>query len=361
MIRVDIERRLGAFALRAAFDAGAGVTALFGRSGAGKSTLINAIAGLVRPERGHIEIDGECLFDQARHIDLPAHRRRIGYVFQEGRLFPHLTVRQNLLYGRRRSQLLEHATTLEQVLDLLGIEALLARRPANLSGGEKQRVAIGRALLASPRLLLMDEPLASLDTARKTEVLHYIERLRDELRLPIFYVSHAVEEVMRVADTVVVLENGKVAAAGATAKVMAHLDPGLAGNSTDEAVVVEAVVAQRDVAYGVITLTFDGGTLVVTDVSAAPGERLRIRIRARDVALALAAPVDSSISNVLRGLVRSVRVNGAHADVEVQVGGTLIVSRITRLSAERLALAVGTPVYVLLKSMALERGDLGYA
>jgi molybdate transport system ATP-binding protein len=205
ILEVDIEHRLGAFELDIHFRSGRGLTALFGRSGAGKTSIVNVIAGLVRPERGRIVVDGSALIDTERGIRVRAHRRRVGYVFQEDRLFPHLTVRQNLLFGRWFAIGTTPVARLDDVVDLLGIGALLDRRPARLSGGEKQRVAIGRALLASPRLLLMDEPLASLDASRKDEILPYIERLRDQAGVPIVYVSYSVAEVTRLASTIVLI------------------------------------------------------------------------------------------------------------------------------------------------------------
>jgi molybdate transport system ATP-binding protein len=228
-ILVDVEKKVSAgFALAARFETSGRVTALFGRSGAGKSTLVNIIAGLLRPDRGRIEIDGQTLFDGEQRIDIPTRKRRVGYVFQEGRLFPHLSVRSNLLYGRRFTPARSRWGSLDEIVDLLGIETLLDRRPASLSGGEKQRVAIGRALLSSPRLLLMDEPLAALDQERKGEILPFIERLRDRMQMPIVYVSHAVDEVSRIADTVVLLEDGKVVAVGGVNEVLASRIEGLA-------------------------------------------------------------------------------------------------------------------------------------
>lgn len=217
---VDVEHEQGAFRLAAGFAAPGGVTALFGRSGSGKTTLMRIIGGLVRPRLGRVVVAGETLVDTARGIMVPPHRRRIGYVFQEGRLFPHLTVRQNLLFGRWFASRREPGTELEAIVDLLGIGHILNRRPGALSGGETQRVAIGRALLAKPRLLLMDEPLASLDDARKAEILPFIARLRDEARVPIVYVSHARTEVAHLADTVVLLEDGRVTAAGPSAEIL---------------------------------------------------------------------------------------------------------------------------------------------
>lgn len=213
-ILVDVEHEQGAFRLAVAFSAPAGVTALFGRSGSGKTTLVRIVGGLVRPRHGRVVVGGETLVDTARGIVVPPHRRRIGYVFQEGRLFPHLTVRQNLLFGRWFAPRREPATEPGAIVDLLGLGHILHRRPGALSGGETQRVAIGRALLAKPRLLLMDEPLASLDDARKAEILPFIARLRDETRVPIVYVSHARAEVARLADTVVMMEDGRITAAG---------------------------------------------------------------------------------------------------------------------------------------------------
>ena len=207
-------KRLGDFALGARFESAGGITAVFGPSGAGKTTLVNAIAGLIAPDRGRIAIDGTVLFDSERRINLPPHRREIGYIFQEGRLFPHLSVSHNLDYGRRMRGLPEDAKQLERIVSLLDIGHLLERRPGKLSGGERQRVAIGRALLARPRLLLLDEPLASLDAARKREILPYLERMRDEVGVPMVYVSHQAAELRRIATAVVRLEAGRVAAAG---------------------------------------------------------------------------------------------------------------------------------------------------
>jgi molybdate transport system ATP-binding protein len=214
MLAVDVEKRLGDFSLLARFQTGSGVTAVFGPSGAGKTTLVNMISGLVAPDRGRIAIDDTVLFDAAKRINLPPHRRRIGYVFQEGRLFPHLSVKHNLDYGRRMRGLPPDLAQLARIISLLDIGNLIDRRPGKLSGGERQRVAIGRALLMRPRLLLLDEPLASLDVARKREILPYLERLRDEVGVPMVYVSHRAAELRRIATSVVRLIGGKVEAAG---------------------------------------------------------------------------------------------------------------------------------------------------
>ena len=214
MLAVEIEKRLGDFTLSARFESAGGITAVFGPSGAGKTTLVNAIAGLIAPDRGRIAIDGTVLFDSERRINLAPHRREIGYIFQEGRLFPHLSVSRNLDYGRRMRGLPADKKQFERIVSLLDIGHLLERRPGKLSGGERQRVAIGRALLTRPRLLLLDEPLASLDAARKREILPYLERMRDEVGVPMVYVSHQAAELRRIATSVVRLEAGRVAAAG---------------------------------------------------------------------------------------------------------------------------------------------------
>jgi molybdate transport system ATP-binding protein len=214
MLSVDVQKRLGEFDLAAKFESAGSVTALFGASGSGKTTIVNMIAGLVTPDRGRIALDGDVLFDGAARINVPAHRRRIGYVFQEGRLFPHLSVAQNLDYGRWMSGHPADATERERIVALLDIGHLLPRRPGHLSGGERQRVAVGRALLTKPRLLLLDEPLASLDRARKLEILPYLARLRDEARVPMVYVSHQAGEILRLASQVVRIDDGRVLASG---------------------------------------------------------------------------------------------------------------------------------------------------
>jgi molybdate transport system ATP-binding protein len=249
-LAVDIRHRLGQFLLDVQFKAEGGLIALFGRSGSGKTSIVNIIAGLTRPDHAYIEIDGTVLEDTGSRISVPRHRRRVGYVFQEGRLFPHLTVRQNLLYGRWFAGIRAPGAEFERVVELLGVGHLSDRRPGRLSGGEKQRVAIGRALLAEPRILLMDEPLASLDEDRKGEILPYLERLRDQSRIPIVYVSHSVAEVARLATTIVLVAGGKVAAAGPTAAVMQRLDLSALTHLEDAGAVIEATVERHDDAAG---------------------------------------------------------------------------------------------------------------
>ena len=359
-LTVDIERRLGLFRLAVAFEAGGGVTALFGRSGAGKTSVVNAIAGVLRPDRGRILVDDQAVFDDARGIDVPTSRRRIGYVFQEGRLFPHLSVHQNLRYGRLFSAEARRPDHFEHVVDLLGLRELLDRRPGNLSGGEKQRVAIGRALLSNPRLLLLDEPLASLDAHRRSEILQYIELMRDEVRIPIIYVSHSVEEVVRVADVVVLMSGGEVVKVGTAEEVMGRPDLRPAAGTFEGGAVIDAKVIEQDLRYDLATLAFEGGTLTVTNVDALVGEPVRVRIRARDVSIALRRPHDISIQNILEGTVREIGPErGGAVDVAITVGGTVLRARVTQRAVDTLGLAPGRGVYALVKAVSLARTDAG--
>jgi molybdate transport system ATP-binding protein len=361
-IEVDVAKRLGAFELEAAFSSDAVVTALFGRSGCGKTTVLNMIAGLLRPERGRIAVGDRLLYDSASGTDLPPAQRRIGYVFQDGLLLPHLNVRQNLLYGRYFTPEAERWADFEKIVALLDLQPLLERRPGNLSGGEKQRVAIGRALLASPRLLLMDEPLASLDAGRRGEILYYIERLRDEIGLPIVYVSHEIEEVVRLAEHMVLLSSGGVAAAGPVRELMGRIELRRVIGRYEGGAVVEARVAEQDLASGLARLSFTGGELLVADVDALVGETLRVRVRARDVSIALERPKDISILNCLRGRILEIGAEpGASVDIRLDVAGTAIIARITRHSANTLRLATGQEVWALVKSVSLDRHSVGYA
>ena len=361
-IETDIALRAGAFSLEARFESEAGVTVLFGRSGSGKTTLLNAIAGLVRPDRGRIAVGGEIFFDSAARTWLPPEKRRIGYVFQEGRLLPHLSVRHNLLYGRWFTPPAERYVELDRVVHLLDLDKLLERRAHGLSGGEKQRVAIGRALLASPRLLLMDEPLASLDAARKGEILHYIERLRDEVGIPIVYVSHAIEEVTRLADTLVLISDGRVTGVGPAGELAARLDVRPQLGRYEGGAVISARVVAQDLDSGLARLAFDGGELLTPDLDALVGEAVRVRIRARDVSIALERPRGISMLNCLAGTVAEIGGDaGSSADVRIAVGGTAIIARITRHSIGALELAPGKPVYALVKAVSLDRHSVGYA
>jgi molybdate transport system ATP-binding protein len=358
-LAIDIKHRLENFQIDARFETGGGLIALFGRSGAGKTSIVNVIAGLIRPDHGSVTIDGIAVVDTARGIFVPRHKRRIGYVFQEGRLFPHLTVRRNLLYGRWFAPQGERRDDLDRVVDLLGIDSVMERRPAKLSGGEKQRVAIGRALLASPRLLLMDEPLASLDEARKAEILPYIERLRDESGVPIVYVSHSVPEVARLASAVVVMSAGSVAAVGPTGEIMQRLDLFPLTGRTEAGAIIEATVERHDEAFGLTVLRSRAGLWRLPRLGLAPGERLRLRVRARDVMLATKAPESISALNVIAGVVADIGVGeGPVIDVRLDCNGEALLAKLTRYSVEQLQLQPGMAVFALVKSVAFDRRNL---
>ena len=359
-IDVALNHRLAAFTLDVGFTvSGPGITVLFGPSGSGKSTTISAIAGLLQPERGRVSINGEFLLDTERGLFVPVRKRRIGYVFQEGRLFPHMSVRSNLLFGWRRSRPRPHRQEIGHVVDLLGVAPLLGRRPHTLSGGERQRVALGRALLSNPKLLLLDEPLAALDEARKAEIMPYLERLRDEARIPILYVSHSVDEVSRLANQIIALNEGRVAAQGAVIDVMTRLDLFPITGRFEAGAVIEARIARHDERDSLTEVVFDGGRLTVPRIDRAVGETVRIRIRARDVIVALTEPRDISANNVLPATVVEIRSDpGAYADVKLACGAAMLMARITRRSLERLALAPGAHAFAIVKSVAIDRRSI---
>ncbi len=354
-IRAQFRLAWPGFALDVDLDLPAsGVTAVFGPSGCGKTTLLRCIAGLERGA-GRLEVNGETWQDANNF--LPTHRRPLGYVFQDARLFAHLTVRGNLDYGMRRA--LRHpagadSRPFDSIVELLGLGPLLDRYPERLSGGEQQRGAIARALLAAPRLLLMDEPLASLDLARKQEILPYLERLRDELEMPVLYVSHAADEVARLADHIVVLEGGRAVAQGPLGETLARLDlPIRLGEEVGA--VFNATVAERDAEWHLARVEFDGGELWVRDSGAALGSRVRVRVLARDVSVAASRHDDVSIMNMLPATVAAYAGEDHPALVLVQlhVGGTALLARLTRRSAQRLDLAPGRRVWVQIKAVAL--------
>jgi len=362
MIEIDVSRRLGEFQIEVDIAVEAtGITALFGQSGAGKTALVDMLAGLSRPDRGRIAIDDQVLFDAARRIDVPPERRRIGYVFQEDRLFPHMSVRANLEYGLRRAPAPARRIGFDQVVDVLDVRALLERRPRRLSGGEKQRISIGRALLANPRLLLMDEPLASLDGKRKNEILPFIERLSAEFAVPIIYVSHSAEEIVRLADTLVLLSDGRVAAVGAVEDLMSRLDLRPLTGRYEAGSVIAARVSGKDATFGLAHLAFPGGVLRVPLAGLALGRDVRIRVRARDVTLSSIRPEGLSTLNIFEGTVMEIGGDaepGPLVDVRVDIGVPLW-ARITRRALHDLGLAPGKTVYTLIKAVAIDHGSLG--
>lgn len=331
---------------------GRGVTALFGHSGSGKTTLLRLMAGLERAPDGEIAVNGQVWQDAETF--LPTHLRPLGYVFQEASLFPHLSIRRNLEFGRSRVAAAERRVSLEQAIELLGIGHLLERRPDSLSGGERQRVGIARALAVSPRILLMDEPLAALDLARKQEILPFLEKLHDELEIPVVYVSHAPDEVARLADHLVVMDAGRAVASGPLTDTLARLDlPIRLGE--DAGVVLDGVVEQRDARWHLARVAFPGGALWVRDGGHDPGHPVRVRILARDVSLALARHEGTSILNILPGVVREIAddAHPAQVVVRLEVGGSPVLARLTRRSAQILGLTPGQGVYAQIKAVAL--------
>ncbi|GAA3852871.1 molybdenum ABC transporter ATP-binding protein [Celeribacter arenosi] len=357
MLTVDIRQRLGAFDLTARFDAPQGITALFGASGAGKTSVINAISGLSMPDEGRITLGDTVLFDAKSGINLPAHQRGIATVFQDARLFPHMSVARNLGYGRRYARTPLGEAEEARIIDMLGIRPLLDRRPAKLSGGERQRVALGRALFSAPRLLLADEPLAALDRDRKAGILPYFERLRDEAGLPVLYVSHSVFEVARLASQVVVLGAGRVIATGAPADVLS--DPALLPDGDREAgALISARVVSHD-SDGLSALDAGGVAFFLPQVPANIGVEVRVRISASDVMLARDRPLDISALNVVSGRIVGFRDGGeASVLVTLETPAGPLFARITKRSVAAMALEEGQKVFAVVKTIAIAKGDM---
>ncbi len=352
MINISVQKNLGGFMLDASFEAPMGVTAIFGRSGSGKTSIVNAVAGLLRPDAGRISVGDTILFDSSGRVDLTPQRRRIGYVFQDARLFPHMSVQRNLTYGGNHES--------EKVIAVLGLEDLLNRMPAGLSGGERQRVALGRALMCDPQVLLMDEPLAALDAPRKAEILPYIERLRDDVKIPILYVSHDVSEVARVATTLVVLENGKVAAVGPVGAVLSQPETVPLVGVRAAGAVITTRVAGRLLDDGLTELVFSGGRLLLPGTFGTLGQTVRLRIPAQDVILAKQAPEGLSALNVLPVQVTRIEQGrGPGVAVGLKAGDDHLLARVTRRSADRMGLAVGQQIFAIIKATAVGPEDIG--
>lgn len=359
MIELDIALKAGAFDLDVAFQNGGGISALFGPSGSGKTLTLKLIGGLLRPDSGTIKLDGRVLADTKRGVFVAPHRRRMGVVFQDSHLFPHLSVRQNLRFGRWFAPRGEPAIDFDAVVEILAIGELLSRHPAGLSGGERQRVAIGRALLCAPKLLLFDEPLAALDMARKLEILPLIERLRDEFAVPIVYVSHAIEEVARLANFVVVLDAGRVKAKGAPGEVFGALGGDSPWSRFDRISVLTMKVCGENAAYGLTELQHPAGTIWLAGPAGRAGGKVRIIVRATDVVLATRPPHDLSVRSFLSGQIGSIEKNGPLAAVEIVLdGGGRLYAVTTRHALDELGLDRGARLFALIKTSALDERQI---
>ncbi|MBF6030926.1 molybdenum ABC transporter ATP-binding protein [Pseudomonas sp. P115] len=357
MIDVRLQLKYSGFALDVDLHLpGRGVTALYGHSGSGKTTCLRCIAGLERAEDGFIQINDEVWQDSRNGLFVAPHKRALGYVFQEASLFPHLSVRANLEFGLKRIPRQQRRVDMAHATELLGIGHLLDRHPQHLSGGERQRIGIARALLTSPKLLLMDEPLAALDSQRKSEILPYLERLHDELDIPVLYVSHAQDEVARLADHIVLLNDGKALASGPIGETLARLDLPMASGD-DAGVVINGTVSAYDEHYQLLTLQLPDSPLHMR-VAHAPlvlGKALRVKVQARDVSLSLQAEEHSSILNRLPvTVVQELGAdNQAHVLVRLNAGGTPLLARITRFSRDQLQLRPGLALWAQIKAVAV--------
>jgi molybdate transport system ATP-binding protein len=354
MLRIALNKQLGSFGLDVRFELPTpGVVALFGPSGCGKSTTINIIAGLMAADRGLVALDDAVLLDTERRVDLAAERRRIGYVFQDAKLFPHLSVGANLRYAERRARGAPYVS-FDRVIGLLDLEPLIRRRTHQLSGGERQRVAIARALLSQPRLLLLDEPLASLDRERREEVLPYLESLRDRLAIPMVYVSHQFDEVLRLATHIVLMQSGTVTAQGSIGEM--SLDRHLRSIIGPDAVgaVIDGVVIGDDTLSGLTRVRVGGGELRVQAAGIAPGTTLRVQLLARDIIVSTKMPQFLSVRNNLKGVVTEIEDDGVSSDlISMDIGGTQIMARVTKAATRELALSPGLPAWALVKSVSL--------
>lgn len=362
VLSIAVQKQEGPFALDVELEASAGVTGIIGPSGAGKSMLLSTIAGLADPDEGTIRLDGQILFDTARNINLSPEHRELGMVFQDARLFPHMTVRSNLTFSRRQSR--AALSALDEIVDLLDIGSLLSRRPHHLSGGEKQRVAIGRALLSSPAALLMDEPLASLDLARRREIMPFLERLRHRFDLPILYVSHNLDETLRLADSVIVMDQGQVLARGSVEETLSRIDVqslilgGVKSNEHPEPVTIAAATIGKQSDDGLFAIETPWGALTAPNITGRYGDQVRLRIRARDLVLSTTEPAGLSIRNVIAGEVGTMTEAGA-AQIDVLVRPSYepnaqpVWARITKRAATELNLQPGLPIWALLKAVVL--------
>jgi molybdate transport system ATP-binding protein len=362
MLSVAVKKTRGSFALEAQFELPTpGVVTLFGRSGCGKSTLVDVIAGLLQADTGHVVLDDHVLLDTARRIEVRPEDRRLGYVFQDARLFPHLSVAANLRYAVKRARARPYVS-FDAVAVLLDLEYLMGRRVHKLSGGEKQRVAIGRALLSQPRLLLLDEPLASLDAARREEVLPYLETLRDQLAIPMVYVSHNFDEVLRLATHIVLMESGRTIAQGGVGEM--SLNPKLRAIIGEDAVgaILDGTVLGVDPSGSLTRIQVGAGELKVQAAHTAIGAKLRVQLLARDLIVATQPPQYLSVRNSLAGVVSTMTSDDANSDlIGIDIGGTEILARITKAATRELSIKPGLPVWALVKAVSLRARPISNA
>ena len=360
-LQVDLRHSYPGISLDVQFEAGRGVTAVFGPSGAGKTSIINIISGISKPDGGSVQVNNRVLFDADTGVNVPPEARRMGVVFQDGRLFPHLDVARNLGFGARFAPGGLDRIELARVVAMLDLAPLMPRRPGTLSGGEKQRVALARALLSRPEILLMDEPLAALDDPRKDEVLPYLERLRDTTQVPIVYVSHSLSEIARLADRLIVLQRGRIVVSGSVEDVLS--DPAALPfvGVREAGAVLPATVVGHEV-DGLSRLALSGGELLLPEVKAPPGSHLRIRVLATDVLLSLEVPTGISSRNILPVTIRSLhKGSGPGVAVQLQCGEDQLLARITSRAAEELSLCPGLECHAILKATAIPRGSIGLA
>lgn len=353
-IEFSFQIALGDFSLNAQGTIPArGITALFGRSGCGKTSLLRCIAGLLQADTAYFRLNNDLWHDSKNGIFVPTHKRAIGYVFQDGRLFPHLSVEQNLLYGHQRTSREDQHSNLQHIIQLLALKPLLTRQPGQLSGGEKQRVAIGRALLCQPRVLLMDEPMAALDRGHKREILPYLKRLHSEAEIPIIYVTHDLDELAQISDNLMLIEDGKIMAQGPLQDVLARTDLPIVRDE-DAGALFKTHILEHDEQYHLTRLGFKGGELTVGWIDRPVDSEVRIRIHAKDVSLSLEAPGGTSILNVLPVTIKEMAIHGrGRMIIQLDLGGEPLLARITRKSHDRLGLAIGMQLYAQIKSVAL--------
>ena len=359
-IEIKIRHPLADFVLDVDFSIDANTTtALFGPSGAGKSTLINMLAGLQQPAEGRITINGRVVEDSDSQTSVAPQHRKIGYVFQQPHLFPHLSVEKNLLFGWRRTPSRVSETEITRLVDLLGIASLMNRKPRALSGGEKQRVALGRALLTNPDLLLLDEPLAALDHKRRDEILPYIEKVRQEQQIPMLYVSHSIDEVTRIADQVHIINAGKIVTAGSVSDVFSRVDLYPITGRFEAGAVIDGEISQNHHEHGLTEISFGTQILTVPLIKGKKGDAIRVRVRARDIIIAKQKPEAISANNIFKGVILDIRATeDLYADLQIQCDTSRLLARITRHSAARLDLQIGNEVYAVIKSVTVDRRTL---